>query len=94
MLQEIIDDLLFGFPIEAPNIEGDECELLQFSSHSGEITLSVRSLVDGAHVPVLSMMLGSILLGDMLFCFFRDFDTTTSISLLFLLFFFSVLEIF
>ena len=76
MLQEIVDDPLFGLSIKTPNIEGDECELLQFSSHSGEITLSVRSLVDGAHVPALSMLLSSILFGDMLFCFFWDFDMT------------------
>jgi hypothetical protein len=76
VLQEIIDDPLFGLSIQTPNIEGDECELLQFSSHSGEITLSVRSLVDGAHVPALSMLLSSILFGDMLFCFFWDFDMT------------------
>ena len=94
VLQEIIDDLLFGLSIKTPNIEGDECELLQFSSHSGEITFNVGSLMDGAHAPVLTMLLGSILFGDMLFCFFWDLDTTTLISFFFLLLFPFVLGVF
>ena len=51
VLQEIVDDLLFGLLIKSSDIEGNEFELFQFRSHFREITVNVLSVPVGSIVP-------------------------------------------
>ena len=57
VLQEIVDDLLFGLLIKSSDIKGDELELTPFRSHFREITVDVLSVPVGSIVsPVLSVV--------------------------------------
>ena len=57
MLQEIIDDLLFGLLIKSSDIEGDELEFFPFRSHFREIAVDMLSVPVGSIVsPVLSVV--------------------------------------
>jgi len=57
VLQEIVDDLLFGLLIKSSDIKGDEFKLTPFRSHFCEITVDVLSVPVGSIVsPVLSVV--------------------------------------
>ena len=57
VLQEIVDDLLFGLLIKSSDIKGDEFKLTTFRSHLREITVDVLSVPVGSIVsPVLSVV--------------------------------------
>ena len=60
MLQEIVDDLLFGLLIKSSDIEGDEFELTPVRSHFREITLDMLSVLVGDRIfPVLSVVVST-----------------------------------
>ena len=55
MLQQVIDDLLFGLLVQSSDIEGDEFELIPLSSHFSEIYVDFASSTVGECVlPVFS----------------------------------------
>ena len=57
VLQEIVDDLLFGLLIKSSDIKGDEFKLTPFRSHFREITVDVLFVPVGSIVsPVLSVV--------------------------------------
>ena len=57
VLQEIVDDLLFGLLIKSSDIEGNEFKLFPLRSHFREITADVLSVPVGSIVsPVLSVV--------------------------------------
>ena len=57
VLQEVVDDLLFGLLIKSSDIEGNELELFPVRSHFREITVDVLSVPVGSIVsPVLSVV--------------------------------------
>jgi len=57
VLQEIVDDLLFGLLIKSSDIKGDEFKLTPFRSHFREITVDMLSVPVGSIVsPVLSVV--------------------------------------
>jgi hypothetical protein len=57
VLQEIVDDLLFGLLVETSDIEGDESELLPIGFHFREISLNPRFIfVGGCISPVFSVV--------------------------------------
>ena len=57
VLQEIINDLLFGLLIKSSDIEGNEFELFPLRSHFREVTVDVLSVPVGSIVsPVLSVV--------------------------------------
>jgi hypothetical protein len=47
VLQEIVDDLLFGLLIKSSDIEGNEFELISVSSHFSEISVDLLSCTIG-----------------------------------------------
>ena len=56
VLQEIVDDLLFGLLIKSSDIEGNEFELFPVRSHFREITVDVLPVPVGSIVsPVFSV---------------------------------------
>ncbi len=56
VLQEIVDDLLFGLLIKSSDIEGNEFKLFPLRSHFREITADVLSVPVGSIIsPVLSV---------------------------------------
>ena len=56
VLQEIIDDLLFGLLIKSSDIEGNEFELFPFRSHFREIAVDMLSVQVGDRIsPVFSV---------------------------------------
>ena len=57
VLQEIVDDLLFGLLIKSSDIEGNEFELFPFRSHFREIAVDMLSVPVWSIVsPVLSVV--------------------------------------
>ena len=56
VLQQIVDDLLFGLLVKSSDIEGDEFELTPFKSHFREISVDLLSCTIGECIfPVLSV---------------------------------------
>ena len=47
MLQQVIDNLLFGLLVQSSDIEGDEFELVPLSSHFGEISVDLLTCTIG-----------------------------------------------
>ena len=56
MLQQVIDDLLFGLLVQSSDIEGNEFELIPVSSHFSEISVNlVSSTIGECTLPVFSV---------------------------------------
>ena len=47
VLQQVIDDFLFGLLVQSSDIEGDEFELIPFRSHFREISADLLSCTIG-----------------------------------------------
>ena len=47
MLQQVIDNLLFGLLVKSSDIEGDEFELTPFRSHFREISVDLLTVTIG-----------------------------------------------
>jgi hypothetical protein len=57
VLQQVIDNLLFGLLVQSSDIEGNEFELIPLRSHFREITVDVLSVPVWSIVsPVLSVV--------------------------------------
>ena len=56
MLQQVIDNLLFGLLVQSSEIEGNEFELIPVSSHISEISVNlVPSTIGECALPVFSV---------------------------------------
>ena len=56
MLQQVIDNLLFGLLVKSTDIEGDEFELTPFISHFRKVPVDILLLPVGRYIfPVFSV---------------------------------------
>ena len=56
MLQQVIDNLLFGLLVKSTDIEGDEFELTPFISHFREVSADMLLVPVGRYIfPVFSV---------------------------------------
>ena len=60
MLQEIVDDLLFGLGVQTTDIEGDKFELLPFGPCIGSFPVYVSSFSIGQHTLPIFSVCGSV----------------------------------
>ena len=67
VLQEIIDDLLFGLLIKSSDIKGNEFELFPIRSHFREITVDALSVPVGSIVPPVLSVSGPVIFAVFVF---------------------------
>ena len=60
MLQEIVDDLLFGLGVQTTDIEGDKFELLPFGPCTGSFPVDVSSFSIGQRTLPIFSVCGSV----------------------------------
>ena len=71
VLQQVIDDFLFGLLVQSSDIEGDEFELTQIRSHFREVSVNMLFVPVGERIfPVSSVTIRSPLLSLFLSCDF------------------------
>ena len=67
VLQEIVDDLLFGLLIESSDVEGNEFELFPIRSHFREVTVDMLSVPVGSIVPPVLSVSGPVIFAVFVF---------------------------